>query len=448
MIETMTFTEALEGLLATPGVWSRLGYAGAAELIDPAGLYLRDTGNFLRAGLARNDPVGRIIDRPDLALTHADRERRADRVDNESGDLYHDGSAYVETSSLPYRLLSLSVRDFLAAAQEASRNLYDRKLVLLNRGKDFDMMTAGADYWNGVLTGSYSNLSAPPSKVTTAGNVFQNEQSLFYNLSLADGYGRGEAVSVRPGETYAMPAIVRVDGRLSYRIWDASNLAYIDTGQEQDFNGPSFVCWERKFQAPANCFKVAPHFQGLTATTDIYVDGVGGPYNSKSHRFELSDWFDASFALRCLRVVNFEGQIQGYNGIGDAESMNYIGDLQEPSDYAMQISERAVNPSVLNLKDSQDVKWAMGKPIWVAAQRTRYDAGETFTGEASTTSAPRAQFMAMFKHQVAQTLAGKQSSSQRWKDLVQETRVEQAIEDIVRHEEAHVERRQFYNLRA
>jgi hypothetical protein len=288
------------------------------------------------------------------------------------------------------------------------------------------------------------------TKVTTEGFTGFGEQALFLNALTADSYSRGELIrGVIPGQTYYFAPMIQMDGgSCTFRVWDYDNGAYIQAGDEQAYNGGALAMVERRITIPTGCYRIQPHFQLLTASTDAYVSTLIGPYDQNTRRIELPAWMSNGFQVLRVRGSDWLSQIAGYNRIYDGNSRKWAGDLAPNVDFSADIQDQGANPNNLDFGETQNVTWAMGdKALWVYAERRRSET-EPLTAEDSTTRAPWGEVIAHYKHQLAMVRAGLHPSVPEYAQLVQDTAVTQAVESFVRPPTPPAERRQYMAIRA
>lgn len=442
MATPYTRTQILHEILSRPE-WSWLGYAATADTFGPS--YLDDVSEFARPNLGVNSYVGRWIDAYDLTEDDDDRVRRAGILDTDLGRLEIDGADYGSTPSGPYRLLGVEPRKLWAAQKTAQTTQYERKTVPLTPGHDFDMLRADVNYWDGT-SGSSSLSSATATKVDDEDLVDFGDQALFVNLSGVDGYTRGERIRVSPGQTYLLGAIIRLAaGGGILRVWDYTNSAYIQTADEFTYGGAGFAYVERRIRVPSGCFEIQPQLQGTLATTDMYAAAVFGPQSKLTRRVELPEWADNGFNVQMIRASEFLARID--DGIWDASSRQWIGDLVPGDDFSVEVSDRAANPFQVNFNATESVDWAVGqRPLWVYAQRRLSDKEPLLTEDATTT-APFEQVIAHHQHQIALLAHSLQPDNPRWAELVAKTQLRKAIETIVRPPQRRQERARYQNMR-
>lgn len=384
--------------------------------------YIADLSEFGDTNLGTDELRDLFIHR--YNLTGNDRVKLTTTLDTALGRLSHGGTAYINTADTAYELLGLHPDDFNNAIQTAQRQMWLTTHVLLTVGRDFDMETAGVQYWDGTLGGS-STSNATVTKVATAPYVYSGTQALFVNLSGVNGYARGELVRVTPGKRLYTAIIGRADvGTLTLKLRDVTNGAYISTSNDIAYSGESFAVLQRIDTVPVGCEEVQVELRGTGAADDLYVDGVFGPLEQNRRRLTLPSWMDESFKVFSLRPSEFRSQIAA--GVYDAGSREFTGDWKAPVDFATETLHREVNPN--NVIFTRDLPDGL---IWIAAQRSYYDV-EPLSTESSSTTAPFEEMVTHALREVTALVMERQPEDKRWIALNTEFKAKTARETLAR----------------
>lgn len=402
-----------------------LGYAATADSIGTN--YIDDDSEFSYSGYGDTEFQDRFIWRYNLAGTE-DEVKQVTTVDTDLGRIYI-GSVdnYADQTDLDYMLLGIHPADLMACLATGQRKQYREKLVMLNVGHDFDMLTPGTDYWDGTSGGSaVSNLT--PTKTTVTANLYGSlEQSLLLTATGANGYARGEQVRVQAQRSLTTAFLVRADvGSVTCRLWDVEHAAYLNTGYDVAYSGEDFAMVIRQDMIPDGCEQVQPHLL-LTGATDIAVcAGIFGPFDPLKGVFTLPTWLNEGYKLPFVRRSRYTTGIANSNQVFDAYSRKFDGDYSLGQHYEV---EAFSNPPSLSFENG--VSLPQMQPLWLAAQRSVADY-EPMLYPSSVTTQPYEQVMAYFMWELADMLEGKRKEDPRWPKLKAEQTLNAGMQTAAR----------------
>ena len=382
-------------------MFPRVGWYATADSV--AAGYVADVSEFQDTMLDLEDSARLWIIR--AATAAADRERRGTTIDPTLGRWSHGGPSYSDTTTLTYEQSGIRLtvwNNIIELAQRRAILKTDRALVKASptaTSYDLDMETSGVGAWDGTSHSS-STSSCTPTKSTT--DSFSGTLSLLLTATGANGYVRGPAVRVNPAEQIYFPIIARADvGTLTYRLWDATNSAYINTANDIVYTGEEYAFFDRGPETlPAGCEFVQPHFL-LTGATDIaVVDTMFGPYQNGARVFDLPSIVDEPSKLKLIRPCTFREPLGTANTYA-AYSYEWDGDKEIGFDYSLSHYARDVLSNRIHMNKALPMR-----PIWLSIETFDWDA-EPLNSETATTSlnlAPDGPLMPFVMHELMKVL--------------------------------------------
>src|SRR5512146_65778 len=313
---------------------------------------------------------------PDSA-TAADREKPAGALTVATGVVANAGIAYAGTAPTsgdqcellqyisPTQLFNVVVSKFKA--------LNETVLMPLGSFADSDMETSGVTNW----TASSSALS----KVTSSAHVLTGRQSLFVNLSGANGYAESPAVAASPQANIWVSAMAQPNGgTATLTLWDNTNSASISS---TTYTGQRWGHMWLSSGIPDTCYSITVRVGGTGASDDIYVDHVSGPFDTSSDlNIVAQSWLNEPWRLRKLRQAHYIGQRLG-NQVEEGSSRTF-NDWALHEEIAFNVTPADVNPGVIQLR-----KFPPSGDLWIEADRSVNDLvsttwANTAAGEAYT----------------------------------------------------------------
>lgn len=443
---TLTTIDLVE---AAMGDWPDIGRASTADSFGTT--YVADISEYGdTSNVASQSHRGRYLIRPTLTYGAADFEKRIANVAAATGRASIGSVTPYSTTGLGgyYWESFFKASDYLVAMQNALLAILERKTVGLGFGRDYDMMLANVNYWDGT-SGSSSKTNLDVEKVADRDFTGDSEQALHCTATGANPVTKGEFVRVWPGSEVLIATIGLVAaGGLIVRYYDLDNAAYLDSGNEFTYAGAAQAYMERNFRVPDNCYRMRPEFWGSTAASEWYDSQVFGPYAVGDRVFEhLPSWVDERFKVEMVRPGRFHNQLSGVSGAYAAASKYWAGDLVQPRDFQPQIEYRAANPSKLVFEENRWVQEDIGhKPLWLQASRTA-SVGEPIDDFTSTTTLPLQLLLPYFKRELAGIGHSLQPEDNTWILRQAENDGDVAYEVVARQEPTKAVKRQgFKNI--
>lgn len=426
--------------------WPRLGFYATADSFSTTAVV--DVSEFEHTGYQTNEFKDYYIYRP--GTTGNDVVKRASTLVQSTGTLSQDSSNYSDTSTLAYEILGMPPDVINNAIATAQKNQYAYTHIALTRNNgasDMDMETSGVNYWDGTSGGSSAS-NATPTKATSANNVYSGTQSLLITLSAANGYVRSEKFRVNPSQQTVTGIILRADvGTATLALYDVTNGAYITTGNNVSYSGEQFAFLWRTDTMPSGCEEVNVEVRGTGASDLIYVDCVYGPWQQEAHRVPLASYITEAYKLRTIFPAAFNLSITSSAGqIYDAYSRYWTDTWRMPQDFTIENFHREVAANSLLFNYPKSVPMDTGQMLWLQLARRLSDV-EPLTSESAVTNEDLEKEMAYVQHEVALAALEMLPTNAFWKQMVEETKVEEAIETLGRPPPAAVKPYGTRNLR-
>lgn len=427
----MTDTTRTQGRHAILADWPWLGFASDADSIgsgDPA--YIVDRSEFQHEREGPNELAERYVHR--YNRTGYDRVRRSTDLDTENGYLYVDGDAYTNTNDTAYEVLAIHPDEIIHAMQDGQKKQVDRQFWALSLGKDGNMERADVDYWDGTSGGSAAS-NATPTKVTDEEYVYQGPQALKIAVTAAGGYVRSQLYRITPGKLTDVGFIGRVDGTMTFKVYDATNGVYLTSGRS--YAGEDFVAMFERVTPPAGdangsgaCYEIQLEWSGAANGENIYVSNILGPYPHERRQFELPAEYAEGYNVKGVRTVRYLGQIR--SEIYDAYSREWTGQLLPTVDYQVESFHRSANPYHLAFTGPFEDEWFY-YGIWAVAERPLSEV-EPLDTEGASTSVPLEQAKKYWMASIAEIIRDRNPDDEWAQQKYQETRFEEAVETLAR----------------
>lgn len=222
---------------------------------------------------------------------------------------------------------------------------------------DADMQESGTTSY--TLSGAGSL-----SKVSTAANVHNGRQSLFFNAGTAGESVSSPAVRVHEGQQYFASVILRVDagGPFYFAIYDNTNGAEIDSSDRVSSSHEGFMSLQRTFTPPSGCEEVLLQVIGTANTDDAYIQGFFGPFKASDRLFDLPSWIERSSELQKLLYADYQYQVEA--GVYDANSRAHVEHERFYADYHVRINNDAAHPSRIEFAPNSSLRLA---EMWAEA---------------------------------------------------------------------------------
>ncbi len=401
-----------------------LGYAATADAIGTN--YVQDVSEFAYSGYGDTEFQDRYLWRYNLAGTE-DEVFQLTTVDTSLGRVYIDGT-FSDQTDLEYMLLGIHPFDIMGCLATAQKKQYREKLVMLNIGHDFDMLTPGVDYWDGTSGGSsVSNvtLSKANSPLSPSGS---ETQALLLVATGANGYSRGELVRVQARRTVTTAFLVSAAvGSVTCKLWDASHSAFIQTVPDVVYSSVDYAMVIRQDVIPDGCELVQPQITLTGAADFVLCTGIFGPFDPQKGVFTLPTWLNENYKLPFVRRSTYTSSVQDLNQTYDAYSRHFDGDYKLGEHYEV---EAFVDPPKLSFENG--VSLPQMQPLWLAAQRSVADS-EPLLYPSSVTTQPYEQVMAYFMWELADMLEGRRKEDPRWPKLKAEQAFNVGVQATSRH---------------
>lgn len=333
-------------------------------------LFGETTANVLDA----NQYDGMYLFRPD-ATAVGDRVRRISGGSGNSGnglDLTN-GRIYVNTdytnapaSAENYEIHAIHPEEtFRILRDDVLHNFSIPVMAPLMAFADADTQDSG--------TSSYSLSGAGAiSKVSTAANVYNGRQSLFFNAGTAGEILSTPAVRVQAGQQYFASVIIRVDagGPFYFGIYDSTNSNEIkdngDTGTT-DRLSTSHEGWmslQRTFTPPTGCEEIVLRVIGTADSDDAYIQSFSGPFKATDRLFNLPSWVENSSDL--LKILYADYQYQVSDGVFDATTRAHDEHERFYADYHVRINNDAAQTAKIEFARGSGLE--LREP-WIEAQK-------------------------------------------------------------------------------
>lgn len=418
--------------------WGWLGFAATAD--DIGADYIEDESEFGHERYGPNELSDRFAYR--FNRTGEDRVRQTLTVDTATGRLSVDGNtSYVNTSDLDYEITGLHPDEINAQIMKGQEDQVDRQFWPVSAGKDGNMERADVNYWDSTSGGSEVS-SAAVSKVTDEANVYIGPQALYINPSGAGGYCRSQRYRVSAGKRCDVGFIGRVDGTFTFRVYDATNSAYLTNGQT--YSGEDFVAMFAHITVPSNCYEIQLQWTASASSDDIYISCILGPYVAERRQFELPEEYAEGYNVKGIRTVRYLSQLG--DETFDAYSREWTGELDYGADFQIESFHRSANPYHLSLSAQLYEHW-FHYGLWAVGERPLSEV-EPLDSESATTSAPLRQVVAHAKARLAVVIRDRNPDEPQWQNLVAETRIDKAVEKLSRPPVPKVETRGRRRIRA
>jgi hypothetical protein len=422
--------------------WPWLGFAAVADSIDPRGIV--DASEFGRDRYSQTELQDLWAFRYNLG--DPDRSRRVKTVAPSTGTILVDGTIdYDDQDNLSYELTGMNPTDLNNALQEAQRRQTERTIVPLGDGEDSDMELNNVDYWDGSL-GDSSVQTVALEKDTDATDVFSGTRALKVTLTAAAGYVRGRTLRIpaKTGLRIKVGIIGRADtGTLTFRVYDTTNATLIP-GATKSYTGEDWAYLEIEFTVPAGCEEIQYEFAGTEDAEVLLVDSCFGPFISGRRYYPLKSWVQDGFQVRFIRPSEFKLELSA--GVYDVKSRVWLGDYWSPDHFHVESYNRWANAQAVQFTTNVENEELL-QPLWVVAERSLF-VNEPLGSETAATTADLDQVVANAQAVIAERLLDAHPNEAWFQQLVAETRLEAAVENVTRPPQARVRRKEQKVLRA